>query len=424
MKTAFLHVADVHLDSPHANLRRLDHATSERMDRASRSSLEHVVEAALEHRVAAVVIAGDLFDGPVRNASAGLWAESQFRRLTREGISVVLIRGNHDAVSNANRVSRWPSGVIEFGSDQASTFVLENAGLAFHGQSFGSRVETEDLAAKYPRPSMGFFNVGLLHTSLSGSHAHDAYAPTSLTTLENAGFDYWALGHIHARSPGSLSDRCYIAYSGNTQGRHIREPGAKGCQLITVRDQAIESVRFIATDSLRWEEICVDASELEYLGDMEDQLERAANPVVAAADGRPLAIRVRIFGSSKLHAELTRFGTLERLGDVFAHRLSQIGDLWLETIKISTTPFLKGSAEDVLLPIKYLSRVTEACRHDPILREQFEESLEELLKKTRQELSEYGCPIADESKRAAEFDRLMGMAEDMLVARLLGDDAS
>jgi hypothetical protein len=45
--------------------------------------------------------------------------------------------------------------------------------------------------------------------------------------------------------------------------------------------------------------------------------------------------------------------------------------------------------------------------------------LEELLRKTRNELMEYGWPLTDPAYQPEEFDRLLGRAEDLLVARLM-----
>ncbi len=51
----------------------------------------------------------------------------------------------------------------------------------------------------YPPATPGYFNIGVLHTSLTGRDGHDVYAPCSVEDLERAGYDYWALGHIHQR---------------------------------------------------------------------------------------------------------------------------------------------------------------------------------------------------------------------------------
>ncbi len=143
------------------------------------------------------------------------------------GVEVVLIRGNHDSLSNASRTVKWSNGVIQLGAEKATSHLIDRCGLAIHGQSFGARAVYENIAATYPEAQSGYFNVGMLHTSLVGATAHEPYAPTTVDVLEGRGYDYWALGHIHLRTTTSLSDRCWVGFSGNTQGRHVRESGPK-----------------------------------------------------------------------------------------------------------------------------------------------------------------------------------------------------
>ncbi len=417
--TLFLHVADVHLDSPLDSLRRLDSATADRMQRASRRSLENVVAAAIENAVSAVVIAGDLFDGPVKDASAGLWVESQLKRLTREGIRVVLIRGNHDSISNARRIIRWSDGIEEFGSQSAESLLLDNCGLAIHGQSFGARAVTEDLAANYPATVPGYFNVGLLHTSLSGNAQHDTYAPTNTEILESKGYQYWALGHVHVRSESSLSSKCYIGYSGNTQGRHIRETGAKGCHLVQVRDGQLQTVQFIPTDSLRWCELQLDIASIEYLADIEDVLVERLAGLSESADGRPLAVRVRLKGPTTFHSELMQTNTIAGLADNLATRMKEYGDLWLELLKIDSQPAQAATSDDLLLPLSYLCKVAEETRASTEAQQEMLQVLEELLRKSRSELSEVNWPLVNPQRQTEELTRLLHRAESLVAARLM-----
>lgn len=418
---SFLHAADVHLDSPLSHLRRLDEGTARRLQSASRRSMQNIVQTAIERQVAAVVIAGDLFDGPVKDVGAGLWVEGQFKRLTREGIEVILIRGNHDALSNARRVIRWADKVHELPADAPSTVALEKFGLAFHGQSFGARSETADLAANYPAAWMGYFNTGLLHTSLSGSAQHDTYAPTSVSVLDSKGYNYWALGHIHIRSEQSLSSQSYIGYSGNTQGRHIREPGSKGCQLVHVVDGRLDRVEFVATDSLRWHEVRVDIAALDYLGDIEDVVEAQSMPLREAAEGRTLALRIRLQGATKLHADLTRSGAVEKLTDSLASRLADLGDIWLESVKVASRPARIASSADLDRPLQYLHQIAEELRTESNEREELLSVLEDLLRKSRMELSEVDWPLVDDKQQSEELSRLLSMAEGLLVARLVAE---
>jgi DNA repair protein SbcD/Mre11 len=414
----FIHAADVHLDSPLDQLRRLDPTTANRLQLASRQSLECLVETALKNSVDTVLIAGDLFDGPVKDAGAGLWVDSQFKRLSRANIPVILIRGNHDAQSNARKVVPWSQGVRMLGSDQPESVILERVGLAVHGQSFGARAESADLTAAYPQPQVGYFNIGLLHTSLAGSSAHDVYAPTTVGALASKGYDYWALGHIHQRSTETLSQQCYVGFSGNTQGRHIRESGAKGFQVVEVVDGRLQQVRFVPSDSVRWHELAVDLSEVELLGDIEDLLLPAAEPLVESAEGRPLAVRIRLTGSTALHGHLTTLGTLDKLADSLALRLRELGEVWLEKIKLDTHPPQKNLTAELDLPLKYLSQVADDLTSDQGLRSQLLESIEELLRKSRQELLAVDSPLVSDSGRDAELTRLLAAAQELVLSRL------
>lgn len=420
----FIHAADIHLDSPLDHLRSLDSATALQVAAASRRSVEKIVATALGQDVAAVVIAGDLFDGPVRDTTSALWIDSQFRKLSQAGIDVVLIRGNHDALSNASRCVRWSNGVYQLGAEKATSHLNDRYGLAIHGQSFGARAVYENIAATYPDALPGYFNLGLLHTSLSGSVGHDTYAPTTIDVLEGRGYDYWALGHIHQRSIQSLSDRTWIGFSGNTQGRHVRESGAKGCQLVHVRDRRIERVDFVPTDTLRWFELPVDVSALDMLADLGELVCGACEGLEAENTGCPLAVRIRFTGASKLHAQLAGTLARERISEAIAAKLRDLGPLWLESVKVETTaPRTACPRPDLELPLGTLREIAADIRSEPNLQKQLLKSLEELGRKVRGPLSQTDWQLWNDETQSQEFARLLGQAEQLLEAWVVEDDA-
>ena len=274
----FIHTADLHIDSPLLGLQQYQGAPFQRLRQATRDAFENLVTLAIQQQVKLVIIAGDLFDGHWRDMQTGIWMAHQFRRLQQEHIDVYLLRGNHDAASRVRQCIRWPANVHEFPTDRPGSFVLDDVGIALHGQGFPQREVPQDLVCGYPAAVPGLLNVGVLHTSLTGDPNHDTYAPTSEDILVGCGYQYLALGHIHARRV--VRDRPYIAFSGNCQGRHIREAGAKGCFLASVADGEIERVEFVATDTLRWQvaEVLVGESD-----STDDVLER----VRLRSGGRP-----------------------------------------------------------------------------------------------------------------------------------------
>lgn len=421
----FIHAADIHLDSPLDHLRSLDAATAKLVATASRRAVERLVAAALEHQVAAVVIAGDLFDGPVRDASAALWVDSQFRKLTAAGIDVVLIRGNHDALSNASRSVKWSSGVIELGAEKSTSHIIDRCGLAIHGQSFGARAVYENIAAAYPEALPGYFNIGMLHTSLAGNSGHDTYAPTTVDVLEGRGYDYWALGHIHLRTEQSLSSRAWIGFSGNTQGRHVRETGPKGCYLVTVRDRQIAQTDFVATDSVRWFELPVDVGPIDSLADLGEMVCGACEGLLQNNGGRHLAVRVRFSGASKLHGQLATSVARHNITAMLADKMRECGTIWLESVKVETQAERTAARMgDLQLPLDTLREMVADIRDEPALQKHLLKSLEELGRKARGPLSAADWPLWSETEGTTEFHRLLGQAEQLLEAWVAEDDAS
>ena len=221
----FLHAADLHLGSPLLGLAQKDGDVAARFARASREAFEDLVTRALEEEIAFAVIAGDVFDGDWRDASIGLFFNRQLARLANRGVPTYFLRGNHDADSVVTRSLTWPDSVVEFSTRRPETHRLEELRVALHGRGFPRREVTENYAVDYPEPVPGWFNIGVLHTAC-GRAGHENYAPCTAAELAARGYDYWALGHVHAFE--IVSRDPWIVYPGNLQGRSVRECGEKG----------------------------------------------------------------------------------------------------------------------------------------------------------------------------------------------------
>jgi len=328
-----LHAADIHLDSPLRGLERYEGAPVDEMRGATRRALSNLVELCLTEQVELLLLAGDLFDGDWRDYNTGLYFAKQVSRLSAEGVRVVWIRGNHDAASLITRSLRMPDGVVELASEAPQTLRLEELGVAVHGQSYARRDVAEALAARYPEPVPGLFNVGLLHTALDGRSGHDPYAPCSTDRLRSLGYQYWALGHVHNREV--VCEDPWIVFPGNLQGRHARETGPKGATLVEVEDAAVRSVEARELDVVRWALCEVDAAQLATLSDVVDQARAAIEAAAAAAGDRTLAVRLRVSGASAAHAALRA----ER--ERFRHELEaasfDVGaPVWIEKVELAT----------------------------------------------------------------------------------------
>ena len=337
----FLHAADIHLDSPMRRLEQYPGAPVEAFRGATRRALEKLVDLAILERVDFVLIAGDLYDVGWECYKTPLFFCEQMAKLGESGIPVYLIRGNHDALNESPLRFKLPPNVHMMGHEQADSFPVDGLGVVVHGQSFGTRRVPDNLALGYPAKWPGHFNLGMLHTSLEGRPGHDSYSPCKLDDLRVKGYDYWALGHVHTRE--SLHPVQPIHFAGNTQGRHIGEPGPKGCLLVTVDGRGgPPSVAFKALDVLRWATCRVDGRGL----DDDDMLHAVAAAIDEAAEGagdRYLAVRVAIteadghdqhFDAERLRAEVQRVAR-ERTG----------GRTWVERVERRFAPVPREAAE-------------------------------------------------------------------------------
>lgn len=331
---SFLHMADLHLGSPFRGLSVGEPEVARRFAQAIRDTFRALVTRAIEEGVDFVVIAGDVYDGEWRDASVGLFFNREMARLAESGIPVYLVKGNHDAESVVTRSVTLPPSVHTFGVAKPRTLTIPHLKVALHGQSYKEREAPDNLARGYPAAKPGWFNIGVLHTSLSGYEGHATYAPCGEADLVAKNYEYWALGHVHA---GEIVRRePWIVYPGCIQGRSVRETGAKGATLVRVRDGLAVIEPWFA-DHARW---CVAEVDLTHVADFHGEVpalvEDAVRAAAADAGERLVALRVRLTGSTAVHDWMGANGDDVRAEvEAAAQRVSP--DIWLETVRVATT---------------------------------------------------------------------------------------
>ncbi len=362
----FLHAADLHLGSPLLGLAQKDGDVAARFARASREAFEDLVTRALEEEIAFAVIAGDVFDGDWRDASIGLFFNRQLARLANRGVPTYFLRGNHDADSVVTRSLTWPDSVVEFSTRRPETHRLEALRVALHGRGFPRREVAENYAVDYPEPVPGWFNIGVLHTAC-GRAGHENYAPCTAAELAARGYDYWALGHVHAFE--IVSRDPWIVYPGNLQGRSVRECGEKGAVFVDVADGRVDAVRRVATDRARWAEVVVDAEAHDDEASLMRAVEAAVRPHADGAEGRMLAVRVSFAGVTPLHARLLADAELRDKTEAAAQRCGD--EVWLERLRVATTQPARRVDEAALAGLD-LAAALEASAGDAALREAVE----------------------------------------------------
>ena len=417
----FLHAADIHLDSPLKGLAGLDGSAAERIRTATREALDRLVGLAIEEQVAFLIIAGDLYDGDWRDYKTGLFFVSQMGRLHEACIPVYLLYGNHDAESQITRRLTLPDNVRVFESRKPQSRQIDDLGVVLHGQSFGKRDVTDNLALAYPDPVKGAFNIGVLHTGLGGMGGHENYAPCSLNDLMHKGYDYWALGHVHQAQV--LNERPHIVFPGNLQGRHVRETGAKGASLVTVEGGEVMDLVTLHSDVVRWSLVPVDMENATNIGEAVDRVRHAIeNAVATFADGRMLACRIELRGRTEIHGQL--LAAEDRLLAEARSSALSLGEdtAWVEKVVIATesvmSPETLAEREDA---VGELQRMLQEAGSDADLLHEIETDVGEMIRRLPHEVRADVEDIVLKAAIDGDHAALIAAVTPYLSARLMAE---
>ncbi|EAC4042721.1 metallophosphoesterase family protein [Listeria monocytogenes] len=257
----FLHMADLHLDSPFIGLSTLPQPLFSAMQESTFQSLERITTVAIKEAVDFVLIAGDIYDSEDQSVRAQARFAKEMKRLEAANIPVFMIHGNHDFIEKHKEKLALPSNVHVF-SEQVEVMSHKTAtgvSVNIYGFSYNERHIRSSRVGEYKIQGDADFHIALLHGSeVSSSEEHDVYAPFRVQEISRKGFDYWALGHIHKRQ--LLAESPSIYYPGNIQGRNRKESGKKGASIITL-SEASTTIDFIGTSPIIWEEAVITLPE-------------------------------------------------------------------------------------------------------------------------------------------------------------------
>ena len=218
----FIHMADVHFDSPFtvlasrnnlANIRRLE----------QREAFKKTIEYIKVEKIPFLFISGDLYEQEYIRESTIEYINNLFKTIPETRIFIS--PGNHDPfLSNSfYNTFNWNKNVTIFNSEIK---IIETEEADIYGFGFtdfyceNSRIEEIKLKNKNK------INILITHGALDASKTLDMqYNPLNSNKLKKIGFDYIALGHIHKANyennknnfiyPGSL-----ISFGFDELGEH------------------------------------------------------------------------------------------------------------------------------------------------------------------------------------------------------------
>ena len=421
MAYRFVHAADIHLDSPLRSLALRDPDLAELIGNATRGAFVRIVDLCLDEQVDALLLAGDLYDDNQTSMKTARFLAVQIRRLHEAGIRVFIIRGNHDAMSRITKELTFPDSVKVFGGRAEAVGIDQASGdvpIAIHGLSFAQPHAPESLLPRYGAPVEGAVNIGLMHTSLAGAAGHDLYAPCSVADLQSAGFNYWALGHIHKRAV--VKTGCTIVMPGMPQGRDINEAGAKSVTLVTIADDRSVHIEEHVTSLAQFERVDLALTGIEDWRDLAGAVTTALEQVREDAASEHLVARLRITGTTPLAWRIRR--DLDLLKTEADDRASTVGRCWVEKVEVDCAApgMAASSAGD---PVSELRRLIDA---DVVQSDAYQAEAARIADELRSQLPQECRSILgadDESFQAAVAELVREGADDVLARLHAGAEA-
>lgn len=419
MSFRFIHAADIHLDSPLRSLALRNSELAELIGNATRQAFIRIVDLCIEQKVDALLLAGDLYDGDQTSMKTARFLYDQLKKLDDAKISTFIIRGNHDALSRITKEMVLPDSVKLFGG-RAEMVEIEHKETPFpiviHGLSFAQAHAPESLLPKYKQPQAGAFNIGLMHTSLAGSEGHDLYAPCSIKDLQDSGFQYWALGHIHKRSV--VNAECAIVMPGMPQGRDINEAGAKSVTLVRVNNDRTMDIEEHLTSIAQFERLVVDVSGAyewaELVHCIGEELQRKA----AQVQSEHGVFRVLLTGKTALAWRIRR--DVDLLLTELETKAAAIGQAWIEKLEIACEPLAENLQDnsDPLHDLYHL--IGQDILNSPAFQADAQKIAEDLRAQLPPECRDiFG---ADETEFHAILEGLMTSGAENVVAQLQSDE--
>ena len=239
----FVHIADMHFDSPFVNLSDKD-ILGDLRRLEQRKIFKKVIEYIKENKIKYFFISGDLYEHKYVKQTTIEYINNLFKEIPETQIFIA--PGNHDPYIKNSYYNKfeWNKNVKIFNSEIEKIETEEAYIYGFGFDDFycyNSGIEELEIEDKNK------INILITHASLDGGWDDEKnYNSVSSKRLKEKGFDYIALGHIHKLDYNNEIDQ-RIVYPGSTAALGFDELGEHGMIVGELQNDKLD-LRFIALD--------------------------------------------------------------------------------------------------------------------------------------------------------------------------------
>lgn len=265
----FVHMADMHFDTPFTNLSlKNNFGKKRRLDQ--REIFKKIIKYIQENKIEYLFISGDLYENEYIQKTTIEYINELFKEIPQTKIFIT--PGNHDPYLKNSMYNNfeWSKNVKIFTSKIEK---IETPEADIYGVGFDDFYSTGLNAENIKIENKNKINILITHGSLNASDKMQLqYNPMNKNKLKELGFDYIALGHIHKPDYNTEPNQ-RIVYPGSTISMGFDELGEHGFITGNLNKQKLE-LSFIPADNKEFKELEFDVSNIN---DFEKLIEEINN---------------------------------------------------------------------------------------------------------------------------------------------------
>lgn len=239
----FIHIADMHFDSPFVNLSEKD-IMGDLRRLEQRKVFKKIIEYIKENNIKYFFISGDLYEHKYIKQSTIDYINKLFEEIPETNIYIA--PGNHDPYTKNSYYNKynWSKNVKIFGPKVEK---IETQDANIYGYGFDNFYCSDSGVENIEIEQTEKPNILIIHGNIDGSTIEDMqYNSMSKKMLQEKGFDYVALGHIHKKDYNTEENQ-KIVYPGSTISLGFDELGEHGMIVGDVEKNKLET-QFIKLD--------------------------------------------------------------------------------------------------------------------------------------------------------------------------------
>lgn len=259
----FVHIADMHFDSPFKNLADKP-GLGDMMRMEQRRAFKQVIDYIQEKEIPYLFISGDLYEQKYIRKSTIEYINNLFKQIPNT--KIFISPGNHDPYIKNSYYNQfgWSDNVKIFTNDVEK---VETDEADIYGCGFNDFYCEKSRINEFNIYDRNKINILVIHGSLNASETLEKnYNPMTKNAIDEKGFDYVALGHIHKRD-----DTTNVVYPGSTVPQGFDELGAHG-MIVGELENGNLKLDFVKIAEIEFEEIELDCTEIISLEELIEKI--------------------------------------------------------------------------------------------------------------------------------------------------------